>query len=43
MAEAALSLAEEQDFAFWLARGKFRRGWALAIQGDGEAGISQMR
>ena len=43
MAEAALALAEEQDFAFWLARGKFLRGWALAIQGAGEAGISQMR
>jgi predicted ATPase len=43
MAEAALALAEERDFAFWLARGRFLRGWAVAIQGDGEAGIAQMR
>jgi predicted ATPase len=43
MAEAVLALAEEQDFAFWLARGRFLRGWAVAIQGDWEAGIAQMR
>ena len=43
MAEAALALAQEQDFAFWLAWGRFLRGWAAAIQGDGEAGIGQMR
>jgi predicted ATPase len=42
-AEAVLALAQEQGFAFWSARGRFLRGWAVAIQGDGEAGIAQMR
>jgi DNA-binding winged helix-turn-helix (wHTH) protein/predicted ATPase len=43
MAEAALALAQEQGFAFWSAWGRFLRGWAVAVQGDGEAGIGEMR
>ena len=30
----ALTLATEQGFAFWLARGTFLQGWALTTQGD---------
>ena len=42
VAEAALTLAMEQGFAFWLAWGTFLRGWALASQGDEQGGIAQM-
>ena len=42
VAEAALTLAMEQGFAFWLAWGTFLRGWALARQGDAQGGIAQM-
>ena len=42
VAEAALTLAMEQGFAFWLAWGTFLRGWALARQGDEQGGIAQM-
>ena len=42
-AEAALSLGTEQGFALWVAAGMIWRGWALAEQGQGEEGISQMR
>jgi DNA-binding winged helix-turn-helix (wHTH) protein/predicted ATPase len=40
--EAALTLATEQGFAFWLAWGKILRGWALTTQGDEREGIAQM-
>jgi DNA-binding winged helix-turn-helix (wHTH) protein/predicted ATPase len=42
VSEAALTLATEQGFAFWLAWGKFLRGWALTTQGDEREGIAQM-
>jgi predicted ATPase len=42
-AEAAVALATEQDFPLWAALGTSMRGWALALQGQGEAGIVQVR
>jgi predicted ATPase len=42
-AEAAVELSREQGFAFWLTYGTILRGWALAEQGYGEEGITQMR
>ena len=41
--EAALALSTEQGFPFWLAWGTMLRGWTLADQGQGEAGVSQIR
>ena len=42
-AEAAIALSTEQGFPFWAAAGTILRGWALAMQGQGEAGMAQMR
>ena len=42
-AEASCALAGEQGFAFFLAFGTVLRGWALAEQGQSDAGILQMR
>ena len=42
-AEAALTLAIEQGFPYWMAGGAILRGWALAVQGQAEEGISQMQ
>ena len=42
-AEAAVALATEQGFPQWAARGTSLRGWALAMQGQGEAGMAQVR
>jgi predicted ATPase len=42
-AEAAITLSTEQGFAYWLAAATFRRGGALAEQGQEEEGIAQMR
>jgi predicted ATPase len=41
--EAGIALASEQGFPDWMAWGTFWRGWALAEQGQGEEGITQMR
>jgi predicted ATPase len=41
-AEALLALATEQGFAFYVARAAFYRGTALAAQGLGEEGLTQM-
>ena len=41
-AEASCALAGEQGFAFFVALGTVLRGWALAEQGQSEAGIRQM-
>jgi TOMM system kinase/cyclase fusion protein len=41
-AEAALSLAKEQGFPFWMAFGAILRGWALAHQGQAKEGITQI-
>jgi predicted ATPase len=42
-AEAVMTLATEQGFPQWVAGGTFFRGWALAAQGQAEAGIAQLR
>jgi tetratricopeptide (TPR) repeat protein len=42
-AEEALVLSREQGFAFRLAQATVLRGWALVEQGQGEAGIAQIR
>jgi predicted ATPase/class 3 adenylate cyclase len=42
-AEAAVALSTEQGFVQWAATGTILRGWALARQGQGEAGIAQVR
>jgi len=42
-AEAVIALTTEQGFPYWLAWGTMLRGWALAQQGQGEEGISQIR
>ena len=42
-AEAAIALSTEQGFPFWAAWGTILRGWALAMQGQGEEGIAQVR
>jgi class 3 adenylate cyclase/predicted ATPase len=41
-AGAAIALATEQGFPFWLAWGMSMRGWALAMQGQGEEGRTQL-
>jgi tetratricopeptide (TPR) repeat protein len=42
-AEALIALATEMGFSFFLAMGTFLRGWALAVQGQGQEGLIQMR
>jgi predicted ATPase/class 3 adenylate cyclase len=42
-AEAAVTLSAEQGFLLWAAMGRSLRGWALAMQGQGEAGMAQVR
>ena len=42
-AEAAVALSNEQGFPQWAAYGMILRGWALAMQGQGEAGLVQLR
>ena len=42
-AEAALALSTEQGFQLYAALGTILRGWALAMQGQGEAGMAQVR
>src|SRR4029453_6746679 len=41
-AEAAISLAKEQGFPFWMAIGAILRGWALVQQGQIQEGIEQL-
>jgi predicted ATPase len=41
-AEAAMSLAIEQGFPLWRARGAILDGWALAHQGQTQEGIEQL-
>jgi predicted ATPase len=41
-AAAAMTLSTEQGFVLWLAVSTVLDGWALAMQGQGEAGIAQM-
>ncbi len=42
-AEAAVALSTEQGFPLWAALGTILRGWALAMQGQGEEGMAQVR
>jgi predicted ATPase len=42
LAEEVIPMATNQGFVMWLAGGIFTRGWALAQQGQGQAGIDQM-
>ena len=42
-AETALALCTEQGFAYYLAWVTIIQGWSLAVQGQREAGIAQMR
>jgi predicted ATPase len=42
-AEAAIALSTEQGFPHWAAMGTICCGWALAMQGQGEAGLAQVR
>jgi class 3 adenylate cyclase/predicted ATPase len=42
-AEAAVALATEQGFTHWVALGTSLRGWALAMQDQGETGLAQVR
>ena len=42
-AEATVVLSTEQGFPLWTATGTSLRGWALAMQGQGEEGLAQVR
>jgi predicted ATPase len=42
-AESTVALATAQGFPLWVAGGTSFRGWALALQGQGEAGMAQLR
>jgi predicted ATPase len=42
-AAVAMTLATEQGFVQWVARGTVLHGWALALQGQSEAGIAAMQ
>jgi len=42
-AERAMALCREQRFPYFLAWGTVMQGWALAAQGEGEAGVTQLR
>jgi len=42
-AEAAVTLATAQGFPLWAAMGTSLSGWALAMQGQGEEGMAQVR
>jgi predicted ATPase len=42
-AEAAVALATQQGFPHYAAMGTCLHGWALAMQGRGEAGLAQLR
>jgi predicted ATPase len=41
-AEAGMALASEKGFPQFVALGMIMRGWALAVQGQGEEGIAQL-
>jgi predicted ATPase/DNA-binding SARP family transcriptional activator len=43
LAEACIRISTEYGFPYWLAAGISLRGWALAEQGQTEAGIAQIR
>jgi predicted ATPase len=43
LAAAAMTLATAQGFVEWGTRGTVLHGWALALQGQGEAGLAAIR
>lgn len=43
VAEQALALAEEQGFPYFAALAATLRGWAVAVQGDVDTGLEQLR
>src|SRR6185369_8369113 len=43
LAETVITLSQDQGFPHWLVLGTMVHGWALAMQGQGEAGIGQIR
>jgi predicted ATPase len=42
-ADALITLADTQGFALRLEQGRMLRGWALALQGDADAGVAHIR
>jgi predicted ATPase len=42
LAETAMTHASKHGFAHWLTQATMLRGWARAMQGDGETGIAQI-
>jgi predicted ATPase len=42
-ADAAIALATDQGFPLWVAMGTNFRGWALAMEGQGNEGLAQVR
>jgi len=38
-----MALSREQGFPYWLGIGMIRRGWALAVQGQGAEGVQQIQ
>jgi hypothetical protein len=42
-ADTLLTLATAQELPLWVGHGTCWRGWSLAIQGQGEAGMTQLR
>ncbi len=42
-ADAIINLAERHSLGYWRVNGLILRGWAMAQQGDAEAGIALMR
>ena len=42
-AEALITLSVEHNFPYWLAYGQMLRGWAIAMQGLPEEGVTQIR
>ena len=42
-AAAGTTLATAQGFVQWVARGTVLHGWVLALQGQGEAGLAEIR
>ena len=43
IAGSAIALSTEHGFPFWAALAQIVHGWAVAMQGDGDAGIAEMR
>ena len=43
LSDAALRLAGEQGFLFWIGWGRVLRGWAASHDGDGAAALAEMR